>query len=98
MSEMRYPKRLWIQLWLTILVILAITTNPAQEQHEHRLRTTAGADSPIISALVADHTTELELEYQNYILFSTTHVAGERTSFGLLGWVLTSSGNEPSDG
>ena len=94
MAETRISKRLWIQLTLTLLVCAAIWTNPRQAMHEDQLRDAADAEDPIVSALLEDDPTAPKLEYQSYLFFSVTRVAGERTTLGVLGRVFTGGKGE----
>ena len=94
MAETRIPRRLWLQLRLTILTGAALWTNLSRVRHEDQLRVTADAKHPIVSALLDEHPTAPKLEYRSYRFFSVTRVAGERTTFGLLGRVFTSTAGE----
>lgn len=94
MVEVRYPRRLWIQVYVTVFVCAAIWLNPSRDVHKERLRATADVNCPVKKSLLEDDTAAAGLEYQNYILFSTTEVAGERTTLGFMGRVFTSSERE----
>ena len=94
MAETRFPKRLWIQLVLTILVCAALWTNPSQVMHEDQLRATTTAEHPVMSAFRADDPMAPKVEYRSYLFFSVTKIAGERTTFGLLGRVFTGGAGE----
>ena len=94
MAEARLPLRLWIQLVLTLLVCAALWTNPGPGMHEDQLRATTDAEHPVMTAFRVDDPLAPKMEYQSYLFFSVTRVAGERTTFGFLGRVFTATGAE----
>ena len=87
--ETRLPKRLWIQLYVTMFVCLAIWLNPSRDTHEEQLRATLDPEHPVLSAFLEGDSMAPKLEYRSYVLFSVTRVAGERTRVGFLGRVFT---------
>ena len=94
MGETRISKRLWVQLVLTVLVVAALWTNPGQVVHEERLRETADAEHPVLSAFRPGAAAAPAVEYRNYLLFSETRIAGERATLGVLGRVFVSGFQE----
>ena len=94
MAETRISKRLWIQFVLTVLACATIWTNPSQIRHEDQLRARARAASPMVSAFLQGGSTAPKLEYRSYLFFSVTRVAGEPTTFGILGRVFAGGERE----
>lgn len=70
------------------LAFLLAWTNPGRAEHEQRVREMVKEASPVASFLGIGHLVTMQLDYHDYIVFSTTYRNGELTTFGIFGLVF----------
>lgn len=81
---------------ILLVLVICMFLNPSEDSHRNEIKnyvnsqaTQSGLLGGVSSSLgLTDIAVDaLPLEYNNYYLFSTTTIDGERLSYGLLGFV-----------
>ena len=73
---------------LLVMVGALAWTNPSQAAHQRAFADRFKAQNPILSFLGVGKVAGDFVAYDNYVLFSVGHVAGERVSVGVFGKVF----------
>jgi hypothetical protein len=79
----------WIAIGCAAILVLAFATNPDQATHLKAIKDTAALTSSQPYTAASDFTAAMS--YNNYVVFSTTTLAGSVVSWGAFGRVQTTN-------